>query len=87
MTPTFTIAGTGASNFRKYHTKMQLTELNIESSQGTDPGATCRLFGSLPGVAQCWVYRYCLEVEKGAAWTWEEVEPAIVEALAAMEVR
>lgn len=42
----------------------------------------------LPGVEVVYISeRYCVTVRKSPIWTWEEVEPAIVEFLRPMDLR
>lgn len=70
-----------ANHSRQYHTKVGLTDRSCECSQARDAGAFCRLIAELPGVANVFVSRYELTVFKGQAFTWDEVEPGIIEIL------
>lgn len=68
-------------HFRVYHTKAQLTEALCEASElrSPDDGGLCMLLARLPGVEKAFLNRYKATVFIGDAWTWEEVEPKILE--------
>lgn len=64
------------TSIRVYHTKSQLTDAG-----GTCDGPVVELVSKLPGVTDVMVNRYSVHVTKGEAWTWEEVEPGVIEFL------
>jgi uncharacterized protein (AIM24 family) len=72
-------------HIRRYHVKMALTNAQIECSHDSDRGAVCRAVERMPGVQMVFVRRYIIQVEKGEAWTWEEVEAALLPFLEAMK--
>lgn len=65
---------------RSYHTKESLTEKTIEMYDGdlSDCGAVCETIGQMRGVTKCFVSRYSILVHKGEAFSWEEIEPEIL---------
>jgi metal-sulfur cluster biosynthetic enzyme len=70
---------------RRYHVKMALTEAICESTDGDSLGAVGQAVQRMPGVERVFVCRYTLQVSKGEARTWEEVEAALLPFLEAMK--
>ena len=81
-----------APNVRVYHVREALTDQGCEYASHTqfegEPnpwGAVADTLLRMRGVTGVWVNRYSVTVKKAEAFDWTEVEPAIIEFLAAFK--
>ena len=80
-------------NFRgdcmhEYHVRQQLTERGVEASAIMNYfgcGEICRMIAGLPGVRECFVNRYSVQVYKSPVYSWEEVDRSVVDALSVFD--
>jgi hypothetical protein len=72
-----------ADLFRVYHVREQLTEKQCEASElGPEQcGHVTNTIAKMPGVELCYVKRYQVTVHKAEMFSWEEVEPLVMEFL------